>query len=357
MPEEVKSVLDAVNAGLAELNPPETPAETPEVEETPPETPETPETPPEEGAAPETEGEETSPGSEDTPEKATENEDPAKKATEDAQKLTLDKAMSEPLPKGTAIRTNERFQMLVSGIKERDAKLAELEPRAQQGDELIQHITGSGMNAEQFGAALTYAKMIRSSNISDLERAHNFLMGELDGLRQKMGLSKAGEDPLAAHKDLQDAVAANQITRQHAVELAQHRGRGAAAERLTAAERQAQTEQMQYQQAWEEGRQALTALGNELRASDPRYAEKEAIIRPNLQSFLQNVPPQNWAAVTRNLFANVKLPPVAATQAPATAAAARGPQPLRPKPGVGAPAAQPKSVGDAIKQIDFSQIR
>lgn len=353
MPEEVKSVLDAVNAGLSELNPPEP---SPPEEETPPETPET---PAEEADAPEVEGEEKPEGEEAAPEgeeKATEGEDPAKKAEADAQKLTLDKAMNEPLPKGTAIRTNERFQMLVGGIKERDQKIAALEPAAKQGEELIERITSSGMGGAEFATALEYAKLSRSSNVGDLERAHNFLMGEINELRGKMGLSKAGEDPLAAHKDLQDAVAANQITRQHAVELAQHRGRGAAAERLTAAERQAQNERAQSDQAWNDGVASLTALGNELRASDPRYAEKEALIKPQLQVFLQTVPPAQWATVTRNLFAQIRLPPVAPA-APVAAAAPRGPQPLRPKPGAGGQVAQPKSVGDAIKSIDFSQIR
>jgi hypothetical protein len=358
MPEEQKSVLDAINEGLAELSgdtptPPE-----PEAEAETPETAPEGETPPEtEAEALEVEGEEK-PEGEEPPEGEEKPEGEPEKKPETGPKAKKDEDLEEPLPKGTAIRTNERFQRLVGRIKESEAKVSELQTRADQGDELIKTITSAGMGAEEFGMSIQYAQLVKSPRLEDKEQAWNILVNELKALAPAIGRALPGEDPLSAHADLQKLVQEGKTTPELAREVAQHRARTGAAQKLTAEQQRAQEQQVQGQQAWESGKNALTALGNELRASDPDYARKEALIKPNLAAMLQAVPPAQWATVTRNLFAQLQLPP-AAPKAPVVAARPNGPQPLRANLGApGAPGAgPPKTVKDAINSIDFSNIR
>jgi hypothetical protein len=180
-------------------------------------------------------------------------------------------------------------------------------------------------------------------------------MNEMRGLAPLVGKTLPGEDPLAAHADLRQAVAEGKITQQYANEVAQSRGRGAAAQKLSQNEQQMTRQQAEDQRAWDEGKAALTALGNELRQSDPLYAQKEAILKPKLGELLRDIPPHLWAAKTRQLFALQQV----AAPAPVAPAAPKGPQPLRSNKGApgAATGGPPKTMGQAIAGIDFSQVR
>jgi hypothetical protein len=311
MTEETKpTILDAVNAALDPLI--EKPAETPEPDETPePESPES-ETP-ESGAAGDVEGEQ--PPEDETPEqktareaaaattKAPEGETPeektAREAAANAAKKPLD-PVNDPIPATVAERTRERMTSLIGMVKE-------LTPVKAQFDELITTITSTGASADEFSTMLGYMRAVHSNNIEDRRQAYQLILSELRGLAPLIGEVIPGEDPLAGHQDLANAVAAQSLSQEHATEIAKARN----SSKATTTAVQAQTTTQQAAQAFETARLAgvadLNTLEVTLKASDPEYARKREILVQALEPSFKQLHPSLWKTTFENAYKNLKV--------------------------------------------------
>jgi hypothetical protein len=293
---EEQSLLDAVNAAIE----PEIVTEEPEAEET------TEEPEAEEPEAEEPEAEEPEAG-----------EPEAEEPKEEAKPLD---ALNDPIPTGVAARTRERIETLVGMVKE-----AETHKRNYQ--EVVSIVNSTGASPEEFGQMLQYMKMVHSDNPEDKRTALKVLQGELKALAVQLGEADVpGFDPLSDFQDLQQAVELKEMAPEHARELAVARLRKQdELTRQTAAMQQSQA-QMSAQQAVEQGKATLNALGQKLSA-DPDYEAKASILVPMLKETFNSIHPTQWAAVFENAYRNLKLP---AAPKPAPKPAPKN-QPMRAK--------------------------
>jgi hypothetical protein len=342
MPEKAPSLLDAINAAIPSGEEAETPeteeVETPEGEEV--ETPEGEEAETPEGEEDETpEGEEEAEGDEGE-EEAEGEETPAKPPAKAPDPI------NDPLPKGTLQSTSERFKHVVDKLKEQTARAETIET---QHNQLIQHITGAGMGAQEFGMLLDYASGVNSGTYEGLVKSRSILLRELEAVSKQLGEPMPGEDILANHPDLLKEVNDKLITPQRAMEIASQRNRTAAQTRLGQQGQQRQQTTQQIQQAQADGTAALTALGKELAGKDGpiEYKRKAQLVVDMLQDVMPNIPPKQWVQTFRAAYAKVP----AARAAPAAGKPGAKPQPMR---GNKAPAAagsmakQPKNLREAI---------
>lgn len=344
MPEKVPGLLDAINAAIPSGEEAETPeteeAETPEGEEI--ETPEGEEAETPEGEEEETpEGEEEAEG-EEGEEEAEGEEKPAKPSAKEPDPI------NDPLPKGTLQSTSERFKHVVDKLKEQTARAETIET---QHNELIQHITGAGMGAQEFGTMLDYAAGVNSGTYDGLVKSRAILLRELESISQALGEPMPGQDALKGHDDLVKEVNAKTLTPERAIEIATQRNRTAAQARLTQRQQSGQQSAQQLQQAQADGSAALTALGKELAAKDgtAEYKRKAQLVVDMLEEVMPNIPPKQWVQTFRAAYAKVP----AAKAAPKHVGKAPGakPQPLRGNKlpaGGGGLAKQPKNLREAI---------
>lgn len=326
MTEETKpTILDAVNAALDPLiEKPEPVVLDPDADAPETETPET-ETPVEGEAL--ADGE-TLPENE-TPEQKTareaaaaavEGETPEQKTAREAAvaKKPLD-PVNDPIPATVAERTRERMTSLIGMVKE-------LTPAKTQLDELITTITSTGASADEFATMLGYMRAVHSPNIEDRRQAYQLILSELRGLAPLIGEVIPGEDPLAGHQDLADAVAAQSLSAAHAAEIAKARN----STKATTTAGQAQTTAQQEAQAFETARLTgvadLNALEVSLKASDPDYARKREILIPALQPVFNQLHPSRWKAAFTDAYKNMKIAPLPRAVVPSTKP---GQQPMR----------------------------
>lgn len=275
------------------------------------------------------------------------NETPEQKTTREAAEAAAKKPsdpVNDPIPATVAPRTKERITSLIGTVKE-------LQPFKERYEEVMGHITSTGANAEEFATMLSYMRLIHSDNIEDRRTAFNMLSAELKGLAALVGEVIPGDDPLEGHPDLQNAVTAQSMSKEHATELAQARSRAkaatAAGETTAAQQRTAQ----EFETARVAGVKDLNDLEGEMRKTDPQYEAKKAIILPALRPVFAQIHPSRWKATWIEAYKSVK---VAAPRAPATTPANGGTkpgnQPLRPnkQPAGGGAVSQPKSMLEAI---------
>lgn len=215
---------------------------------------------------------------------------------------------------GLKERAAERFQELHT--QARDAR-----ERVSQWEETVQ---STGATPEQFGGALRYLSDINSGDPRRMADAYERMQGELQWLGQQLGREAPGFDPLSAHPDLAGRVNSGDITRDVALELAQHRQTGQLQQSHTQAQQDRQQQDLQYQQ----GLVSVQQLGAQLRAGDAQFDQKMVLLTPTIDIIQRTLPPAQWQTEIHRAYLAL---PATAVAAPAAAApvARSAPNPIR----------------------------
>lgn len=216
------------------------------------------------------------------------------------------------------------------GLKERAAeRFQELHTQARDARERVsqweQTVESTGCSPEQFGGALRYLSDINSGDPKRMADAYERMQGELQWLGQQLGREAPGFDPLSAHPDLAGRVSSGDISRDVALELAQHRQTGQLQQSHTQAQQERQQQDLQYQK----GLASVQQLGAELRAADAQFDQKLTLLAPTIDIIQRTLPPAQWPAEIHRAY--LALPAMAsATPAAAAAPVARSaPNPVR----------------------------
>lgn len=234
--------------------------------------------------------------------------------------------------------TNERTQKRFRELSERAAEADTLRTQAASAEEWEKTVTSTGATPQQFGNALQYLAAINSGNPEQMAAAFDSMQQELAWLGKRIGREAPGFDPLSEHADLAEKVASGDLTREVAAELVQSRQRGVLAKEHQATQQQT----AQAQQLEQQGLQAVAALGNQLRTSDPQFQQKFAFLQPTVEIIQSTMHPSQWAGAIQQAYQ--RLP---AIPAPAPAAAARPNNPARASSAAAVPAT-PKNPLDAF---------
>lgn len=346
MPDESKeTVLDAVNAALGDAitEPAETPApETPEEEVVEGETPA--------GGEPEAEAPEVEETAEEAEARGAErNADGTFKkkgeettsAKEPAKKEEPKKAdpVNDPIPKDLKKDTQERIRTLIDTTK---TVTAERDKVKQDYDYLINGVQSTGATPEQYGETLSWLALFNSNDPKQQEKALELVESVAERLATLLGKERTIGDPLTAHPDLKDAVAKGQVTAKYAQEIARTRNGQQFRQELTT---QATIQQQQQAAAAQElatARADLSALEQTLKASDPSYEAKTAILVPALKPVFAVIPPSQWKSKFTEAYRNIKV------SAPAAKSSVPANQPLRAKQPAGGQTKAPSSMLEAI---------
>lgn len=237
-------------------------------------------------------------------------------------------------------RTRERFERLTARLKEASEKTAAAMAFADRWRETV---ASTGASPEYIGKTLEFVRAIHSGDVKQLESALSMLDETRASIAKALGKDVPGVDVLADFPDLADGVASGDLGRAHALELARVRRQAAAVEQ----QRGKVTAEQQRDQLVNEGAQAVDAFMESMKATDPMFGAKMALLKPVLASVARNAPPERWAAEVAELYRNV---PVQAPPAPK-----ENPQPFRAARPSGAggarPAAAPASMLDAITAV------
>lgn len=230
--------------------------------------------------------------------------------------------LNDPLPNALKKETKERIHTLVDMVKttsgERDRYKRDFE-------DLYGAIEHSTANAQQYGQALEYIRMVNSNDRAQQEQALEFMQREVTILARALGKPVPGVNLLEGHQDIIDAVASGKITMEYANEIAGQRARGQHEQRVSQAAATAQAQQTQHARAVSDGKAALNAVEAELK-KDPHYAVKRPILIQQLKPLLATMHPSKWAEAFKHAYNALPAPAAAAQAAP-------NPRPAAPSPG------------------------
>ena len=328
-PPEIKSVADAISAGvaLADTNgaPPLPPADDSEEGEVNATQQDSADTKPD-GAAPDgadiADGTGTGPADEKGADEAAGKDDlaavEADPADADTGNAEADAAkdvkpgdkkpdpLTDPIPNALKPATKERIRTLVDRTKTAETSLTKV---TEERNELIKAITDTGATPEQYAGVLDYLELVNSNDQNKLKKAANFMIRELAALSRVGGFRIPGVTSYSGHKDLEEAVAAGKIATELAEELAANRAATAHQGRVGAAQAQETEARRRYQEADTKARADMNTLEAQF-ARDPLYKEKKPLIVEMLNEMIkgdaqQGVPPlhpSKWAATYKRIY-------------------------------------------------------
>jgi hypothetical protein len=196
---------------------------------------------------------------------------------------------------------------------------------------------------DQLSNALGYLQAINSGDPGKMNAAYDMMSKELAWLGQQLGREVPGAyDPLSEHPDLKAQVESGDMPRPAALEIARHRATTARTQDFQSRRADSERTERERKEAFDRGIAELGALSNELRAGDPQYPQKFALLKPQLDWASANLHPSKWVSFVRNAYAQIKIAPA---QTPPPVAAV----PLRPTGSSAHQQAVPKNDVEAFK--------
>jgi hypothetical protein len=337
------SVLDAMDAGIAEATPDE-----PAAVEAPDEA---------EATQPDADAEPPVPGTEEAAAAEAAKADAAAKPADKAHEPDAE-IEQEIADRKLTGKSADRFRELAADVKAlaplREAlekagvkspeELGAFLQRNQAMTAVMDMMVDTGATNEQFTQTFDYLGLLHKAGQGDrqaAEQAFEMVGREYAELAKALGKEVPGmHDPLADYADLQSEVESGDITRARALEIAE--GRRVAALQGEARNRQQQDNERAaaQTQAIEQGRGALNALEAELVGADPLYGAKKEAFYAKVREVCTQFPPAQWVTAARLAYAGIAAP------APAKPA----PGPIRP--GGPRPVVAP-TTDDPMEALDF----
>lgn len=240
------------------------------------------------------------------------------------------------MPEGLSAKAQQRFQSLVTRVKEAESKIAETNQKYEQAHQYASSVSSmlrdAGASPQQLHEALGYIKAL---NGGDLNTRRNLLLAELRDVSMQLGEPVQnfidGADPLTEFPDLKQAVDSYQITREHALELA----RGRAAENVRRSQHEEEMRRAEQRnsgvQAWirekDEALGQIDKITRDLAASDPLFPLIQSQLMANeggLKEIVEKFPPSTWVSQVNLLISTART----AIQKFKPAGGAGGPRPL-----------------------------
>ncbi|MDE2097467.1 MAG: hypothetical protein KGL39_09500 [Patescibacteria group bacterium] len=292
----------------------------------------------EEGAA-KSEGEE---GAELTPEQKAEAE---KKAAEEAAAKKPD-YLNDPVPKELAVETQKRMRFLIKTAKEAGAAAERVQGEFKT---VIDAIQQTGTNPDQYRETLSWLALFNSGDPRQQMQALDLVESVAERLATLLGVERRSNDPLAGHADLQQSVQKGEITPAYAKQIAISRNSGKLRTELQGAAQQDFRQHQTQQQTLDQARAGLNQLEAQLRASDPNFAAKRAIVVEALKPAFKHISPDKWVQAFSDAYARVRLPTAAAGGAGSRGNGVPKNQPLRAGSPAGGQAKPPASGLDALE--------
>ena len=277
-------------------------------------------------------------GADDTPvvSDEAEPESPEEGVEEDGDD-DFEKSLSE--------RGQARFRELSERAKKAEEEAAQVR---EQGMELYKIMADSGVTPDDLTTYFDYYKNLRQGDKTKaaeqwamMEQAHSQFTGQAVG----------NADPLNNHPDLQKAVEEFEITEAVARETATLRDYSQRMQQneQRQAEFQAQYGEQQRQQQEAAGyaqkaAQDLDTWSAEMKAKDPLFEQKEALLLERAQDAFPTIHPAHWPEFIAREYEYISK----AMPTQATAATANTPNPIRPGASAKAVTPEPKNIGDAL---------
>jgi hypothetical protein len=249
--------------------------------------------------------------------------------------------INDPIPKDLKKETSERIRTLIDTAKTVTAERDEVK---QNFDYMVNGIQATGASPEQYGETLSWLALFNSRDPAQQEKALELVESVAERLATLLGKERVVGDSLAAHADLKEAVRTGKLTAEYAKEIARTRNGQQFRTELTTSATQAEQQRQQAANEEHQGRTALTELENTLRATDPDYEAKKAILVPALKATMASVPWSQKAAKFQEAYRTLNIPKAAAPAKPRIPAN----QPLRAKQPSGGGVKQPSSALDAM---------
>jgi hypothetical protein len=229
--------------------------------------------------------------------------EPGKESAAAAQAKKPD-ALNDPIPKDLKVETQQRIRTLIDRTKQSEEKAATAE---QNFTFMVDGLKAVGATPEQYGETLSFLALFNSNDPKQQGHALDILEDMTDKLSTLLGRERKTNDPLAAHADLQAAVARRELTPKYAAEVARTRNQGAFRTELSSAAQNAQQQERQAQQDLDQARNDLNTLEQTLKNSDPLYARKRAAIVPVLKPIFSTIPPKQWKGAFEQAYRNVRV--------------------------------------------------
>ena len=274
-------------------------------------------------------------GSADSDDKDGDTEKPGDDDAADADHV------NDPIPEATNEKTATRIRSLIELVKGKDASEA-------QRDEIVERITDTGADPEQYANTLGFLKLYNSADVKDRKTALEVMRGMVKELALDVG-EGASVTKLEDHDDLQAEVEAGTLTEKRAIEIAATRERQTMTDNRTAADNAKTETATQTQQNIATGKGQLDTLEASLRTNEANYAALRPMFIGVLKSVLKRTHPTEWGVAAQEVFEQVKLanPNVAATPKPKPKNT-----PLRPKQGAGGGNDKKTEGGDALDAVN-----
>lgn len=268
---------------------------------------------------------------------------PEQLAAEKAAAPKVKDPVNDPIPNALKKDTRERMESLITTVKsltkDRDAAMA-------REAEIIGYIEDTRATPEQYGQTLSYLKMVNSGDPVQMEKALSVMQNEVVALARMLGKPVPGVDMVSLHADLKEAVADGSMSQQHAEELAAARERGKIQTAQSQNRSHTEARNAQWRAEVAAGREAINAVGAQLKASDPQYEAKNMILVEALKPVIARANPSEWATIYKTAYDRLKLP--TATRSSTVRTNVPPQQPLRAKSNAGGAVKQPSSMLDAI---------
>ena len=249
--------------------------------------------------------------------------------------------VNDPIPESTNEKTAARIKSLIGLVKDSNESTA-------QRDEIVERITDTGADPDQYANTLGFLKLYNSTNIDDRKQALAVVRGMVKELALDVG-EGASVTKLADHDDLQAEVEAGTLTEPRAIEIAATRERQALIDNRTTAANEKTDTANQTQQNIAVGKGQLDELETSLRTSEKDYATLRPMFVGLLKPILRRTHPSEWGVAAREVFEQVRLanPAVAPKPKPKPKNT-----PLRPKQGAGGGAGKTPEGGDALDAVN-----
>lgn len=240
-------------------------------------------------------------------------------------------------------RSQERYRQLAERAKRAEE---EAESVRQSGEELYKIMSESGVTPQDL---TNYFEYYKSLNNGQLEQAAQW-WNNLEQTHSRFTGSKVGNtDPLDNHPDLKQKVEGFDMSEDAARELASLRDYS---ERMKVREQhmaemgqQTAEQQRQQQEVAHYASSAAMELDKwsaEMKAKDPQFEAKEALLLERAQEQFPNMHPAYWPEFVAREYAYLtKAIPEAATKSPA-------PNPIRPGASGKSVSTEPKNISDAL---------